>query len=125
MKRILLAILIIPILLCGCGKAAETGTASHAEVTVNYPTDNTVNGYRPSGSEKMPEIISAEAEITPAVPTEDETAPTAYIGNSSSKIFHKTDCSSAAKLKEENRVSFKSREEAVSGGYKACGRCKP
>ncbi len=125
MKRTLLAMLIIAALLCGCGKATETDTASHAEVTVNFPTDNTVNGYRPNGGGNMPEKISADAAITPAVPTEDETGPTVYIGNSNSKVFHKTDCASASKLKTENRVSFKSREEAVSGGYKACGRCKP
>ena len=29
------------------------------------------------------------------------------------------------KLKDKNRVSFKSREEAVSEGYDPCGKCKP
>lgn len=125
MKRILLAIIIIPIFLCGCAEAPETNVTSHTQVTVNYPADDTVNGYRPAGGGEMPEKISAEAEITPAQPAENEIAPTAYIGNSASKIFHKLTCSSAAKLGEEKRVSFKSREEALSNGYKSCGRCKP
>lgn len=124
MKRKLLALLIIPVILCGCNTSNVKNNNSHAEITVNYPTDDTVNGYRPGGSGSMPDEISADSTV-PTKPKPNETAATAYIGNSNSKKFHTPDCSSAKKLKDENRVSFKSREEAVSEGYKPCGRCKP
>lgn len=48
-----------------------------------------------------------------------------YVGNSNSKKFHYADCSSAQKIKASNRVSFNSREEAVSKGYVPCKICKP
>ena len=48
-----------------------------------------------------------------------------YVGNKNSKIFHYTDCSSAAKMKAENRVSFNSRDEAVGNGYRPCKKCSP
>ena len=47
----------------------------------------------------------------------------AYIGNANSKVFHRPDCSGLPK--EENRIYFESRMEAVDQGYTPCGRCKP
>ena len=124
MKRKLLALIIIPVILCGCNTHNAQNTESHAEITINYPSDDTVNGYRPEGNGSMPDEISANSTV-PAKPKPDETAPTKYIGNSSSKKFHSLDCRYAEKLKAEKRVSFKSREEAVESGYKPCGICKP
>lgn len=48
-----------------------------------------------------------------------------YVGNKNSKIFHYADCSSAAKMKAENRVNFSSRDEAINGGYRPCKKCSP
>ena len=47
----------------------------------------------------------------------------AYIGNLGSMIFHTIECSSLPK--EENRIWFTTRDEAVGAGYSPCGRCKP
>lgn len=48
-----------------------------------------------------------------------------YVGNANSKKFHYSDCASAQKIKSSNRVSFNSRDEAISNGYVPCKRCKP
>ena len=48
-----------------------------------------------------------------------------YVGNKNSKKFHHSWCSSVADIKEKNKVTFRSREEAVSAGYKPCKRCNP
>lgn len=48
-----------------------------------------------------------------------------YVGNKSSKKFHKLDCSWAKKIGEPNRVYFKTREEAIKQGYTPCQVCKP
>lgn len=57
MKRKLLALLIIPVILCGCNGSVADNAESHAQITVNYPSDDTVNGYRPGGSGSMPDEI--------------------------------------------------------------------
>ena len=125
MKKITYFILIL-CLLCGCSAGSGmNGTESHAQITVNLPADDTVNGYRTEKSKpsEMPDAVSAE-DVKPAEP--DNTVKTAdYIGNSNSHIFHKPSCSSANTIKEENRVSFKSREDAVKSGYTPCKRCNP
>lgn len=46
-----------------------------------------------------------------------------YIGNKNSKKFHLSSCSSLPK--EENRVNFASREDAVNANYTPCGICNP
>ena len=56
-------------------------------------------------------------------PTEDESQPGTYIGNLSSHVFHRPDCSGLPE--EQNQVTFSSREEAVAAGYTPCGRCDP
>ena len=125
MKKITYFILIL-CLLCGCSAGSGmNGTESHAQITVNLPADDTVNGYRTENSKpsEMPDAVSAE-DVKPAEP--DNVVKTAdYIGNSNSHIFHKPSCSSANTIKEENRVSFKSREDAVKSGYTPCKRCNP
>lgn len=55
---------------------------------------------------------------------QDDTA-SLYIGNKNTRKFHEPTCSSVADIKESNKVPLSSREEAVSSGYKPCGRCKP
>jgi beta-lactamase superfamily II metal-dependent hydrolase len=46
-----------------------------------------------------------------------------YIGNSSSKKYHRSTCS--ALPSEKNRVYFTSKQDAENQGYSACGNCKP
>lgn len=48
-----------------------------------------------------------------------------YIGNKSTKKFHRPDCGSAKQIAQNNVTSFSSREEAVNQGYQPCKRCKP
>lgn len=55
-------------------------------------------------------------------PTVKDTSDT-YIGNINSNIFHKTSCTSLPA--EHNRVYFSARSEAIGGGFKPCGSCKP
>ena len=128
MKRITSIILLL-FLLCGCSAGADiNGAESHAQITVNLPSDNTVNGYRTenSKSSEMPDTVSSE-DVKPAESSDENITDlsTAYIGNANSHIFHNSDCSSANTMKEENKIFFKSREEAVNGGYTPCKRCNP
>lgn len=48
-----------------------------------------------------------------------------YIGNKSSKKFHETYCSGVSDIKEKNKVTLNSREEAIKKGYTPCKKCNP
>ena len=49
-----------------------------------------------------------------------------YVLNTSSKKFHKPDCSSVSDMKKSNRKDVvTTREELISDGYAPCGSCKP
>ena len=48
-----------------------------------------------------------------------------YVGNKRSYVFHRPDCSYAAKVPEKNRIIFRSRLDAIKVGYAPCKRCKP
>jgi methylphosphotriester-DNA--protein-cysteine methyltransferase len=41
------------------------------------------------------------------------------------KIYGTLDCSSGKRMKIENRVFFANEQEALSDGYRPCGRCMP
>lgn len=49
----------------------------------------------------------------------------AYIGNKNSKVFHKADCSSVKRMKDSNKVTLSSREQAIAQGYIPCKVCQP
>jgi len=48
-----------------------------------------------------------------------------YVASKKSKVFHIPDCKWAQKIKPENLVGFKSREEAVESGRRPCKSCRP
>ncbi len=47
----------------------------------------------------------------------------AFVGNKDSKTVHQGDCKAAAKIKDGNKATFATREEAEKQGYKACKVC--
>lgn len=48
-----------------------------------------------------------------------------YVGNKNSKKFHVAGCSSVGNMNPGNKVTFNSRDEAISNGYVPCKICKP
>lgn len=48
-----------------------------------------------------------------------------YVGHKNSKKFHYPECRWAKKMKQENQVWFKSRQEAIDKGYIPCKVCNP
>jgi len=69
--------------------------------------------------EKTPVATGYTAPTTKAV-TENE-----YVGSVNSTVFHYPDCKWAKKIKEENKIKFKSRNEALDKGYTPCKVCNP
>ena len=66
---------------------------------------------------------------TDDAPSAESSAPAqaqgAYTAGSRSDKFHLPSCPSAARISDDNRLWFSSRDEAVAAGYSPCGRCKP
>ena len=115
--------------LCGCSTSDYNMTDNtHSQITVNLPTDNTVNGYRQGGnSQSMPQTISAD-EVKPASPEQKSSAKntkTEYVGNLNTHIFHKSTCGSVGTMKDENKIIFEGRDAAINDGYTPCKRCNP
>lgn len=49
-----------------------------------------------------------------------------YVLNTNTMVFHYSGCTSAKKIKEENRSdTYATREEVLSWGYSPCGNCNP
>lgn len=48
-----------------------------------------------------------------------------YVASKNSTVFHYPDCKWAQRIKEENKIWFKTREEALKKGYTPCKVCKP
>lgn len=48
-----------------------------------------------------------------------------YIGNTNSKIFHNPNCSTIKKMRNSNKITLHSRQEAINNGYRPCKVCKP
>ena len=53
-----------------------------------------------------------------------EKEPT-FVGNSETKVVHRITCSLVERMKEENKVMFKTFRKAQGEGYKACEICDP
>lgn len=87
--------------------ALEVGTYYMGELVDGYAIDRGMM------------ITMNNSQATP------ESPKVQYIGNKKSKKFHYTDCASVNDIKEGNKVSLYSRDEAINMGYSPCGRCKP
>lgn len=135
MKRFLIYALII--LMCfsvsACKDKAET--QNKTPVVINLPEDDSVNGYRteePNYANN--DIVDADSVTVDADSHNSSVAKQVsstqnssqeYCVNINSGIFHKADCGSVSKIKEENIAYFSDREKIISEGYTPCKRCNP
>jgi len=67
---------------------------------------------------------SSQSESTSSNTTDNEVET--YILNTNTKKFHKSNCSLADTIKEENKSTYTgSREDLINQGYEACKKCNP
>ncbi len=134
MKRIIILTILIVFTLCGCSNNDST---VKEKVKVNFPKDNTVNGYRKepkknNSNSGMLNTISG-IDITFEETESNDTSSkivnndknVSYCGNKNSKKFHKSSCGALKNTKEENKVYLGSKEDFLSQGYSGCKMCKP
>ncbi|MBQ4569084.1 MAG: MBL fold metallo-hydrolase [Ruminococcus sp.] len=68
--------------------------------------------------------ISTSTDETRVTTPKNDNTP-AYIGNKNSKVLHRATCESVTKMKDSNKVSFDTWDEAKKKGYTPCGACNP
>jgi hypothetical protein len=70
------------------------------------------------------EATTVEKEVT-GRPVDSTPAERQYVASKNSKVFHSPGCSSVKRISPENLTAYKTRDEAVSAGKRACKLCKP
>lgn len=93
-------------------------------IQIDYATgESTLAGT----GETAPVVEESAKETEISTPSDVQTSvQVEYILNSSTKKFHKPSCSSISSINESNKETYNgSREELISQGYEACGRCHP
>lgn len=111
---------------CGCSGMTIKGspdTSSSKPVTVNMPADNSVNGYRTYDNTTSDGITVINSGVSEN--SQDTDYCGEYVANTNSGKFHKSSCSSAKKMNEENKYISNSREDMIAHGYEPCKRCNP
>ena len=74
---------------------------------------------------QAPKPAPAPAKPAAPAPAAAPTKAAAIVANKDSKVYHRSDCKTAAKMKEANKTTFASAAEADKAGYKPCKVCKP
>lgn len=103
--------------------AAELIKQGLAEIKKEPPAEKIIEKpvkLIPRPTEPPPELIKPlKSDISQA------DKDTQFVASSAGSVFHKISCHSAQRIKEENLVRYKSRDEAIADGKRPCQRCKP
>ena len=85
----------------------------------NHPRSGRSGSHNPSrrGGERSPSARPSEP------PPADQ--PGDYVASKKSKIFHRPNCKSAARISPDNLVHYPSREAAIQAGKRPCTECNP
>jgi len=87
--------------------------------TILIKTDGTdYQIFTEKESIRAPPVVITETETT-------ETQEYKYAASKKSEVFHYITCSYVSKIKPENLILFKTREEVIASGRRPCKKCKP
>jgi len=71
------------------------------------------------------EDIGDDTATAESARTTDPAPQARYVASSERDRFHVTECRWAARIQNENRIMFGSREDAIAAGFEPCGTCNP
>lgn len=108
----------------------ETGSIVDTQETAPKPLENTANSNTTKTDTNTSTTTSSTTSTTTTTIADACVSlgcpeGTKYVGSSKSDKYHYCSCSYAKKIYPENRLCFKSKEDAQSQGYVPCGVCKP
>jgi hypothetical protein len=81
------------------------------------------NPAGPGTSKDQPATVTRTAPVKTDVARPAEA--TGYVASKNSKVFHRTDCSSAKRIAAKNLVAYNTRQQALNAGKRPCKLCKP
>jgi hypothetical protein len=96
-------------------------------IFIGFGLDRLINS-----NQNSPIIIDRNMKIVPASELENrgETTPKSagqtsgnFVASINGKAYYPTGCAAANRIKEENKVWFDTKEEAVAQGYKPAANC--
>ena len=70
-------------------------------------------------------VPNSYSSYSNSVTSDSSTDSGSYIGNSNTGKFHELSCRWGQKISEHNKVTFNSRNDAISQGYQPCKVCNP
>ena len=73
----------------------------------------------------VPETETPEPTAAPEPTSAPDMAEATCVASRKAKKYHRPSCQYAAKIKDENLVTFDSAAQAQAAGYAPCGACKP
>lgn len=81
--------------------------------------ENIPNGTQQTTQTKNPQTTQVATALTSEIPQN-----ATYVASKTGKKYHYPWCAGAQRISEENRVYFKSKEEAEAQGYTPASNCK-
>lgn len=93
-----------------------TGNSSGSAVSTGAPSTSVTDNLTAS-------LIVGKSPSSATGSSSDVTAT--YIANSNTGKFHRSNCSSVARMSPKNKVAYSTREAAIADGYIPCKICNP
>ena len=112
-------VLVLAVTVGYAGFAAVRAAQTPASAVV-ITTERSVPPVTPA-----PETAAPEPAATPEPTPAPDTAEATCVASRKAKKYHRPSCQYAAKIKDENLVTFDSAAQAQAAGYAPCGACKP
>ena len=81
-------------------------------------------GRQPADANDFAALITAPTRQNQP-PVKLTTTEHEFVASKNSKVFHKSNCSSAKRIKPGNLVTYSTREKATEAGKRPCKICKP
>ena len=114
----------------------KDGCSSLKKSKIEITLQEAVNSKLRACSKYKPPVLDAKsttssvttsvASVTASSDKSTVKTEISFIGNASSKKFHKPTCASVAQMKPENKVELSgTRDEIIKQGYDPCKNCKP
>ena len=123
MKKYLVALAVLLVFF------AVSGSDGQKEAPKPVVKSNIAAETQKPEADKVPPVVLPKEEPPKAKePQVKKSSPEyglGYVGNKNTRKFHRVGCGSVAKMKASNKVSLKSRDDAISRGYSPCNRCNP
>ena len=107
-------------LVTGAADSAAVRTAQAPASAVVITTERDAPQATP-----VPETETPEPTATPEQTPAPDTAEATCVASRKAKKYHRPSCQYAAKIKDENLVTFDSIAQAQAADYAPCGACKP